>query len=146
MCSSDLEFMTRVGKEPCLCNKDVPGFIGNRLQHALWREAISIVENGIADAETVDIAIKNSFGLRLPQLSALENADMVGLDLTLNIHNYLLPYIEDSHHPSPLLEKLNAEEKIGFKTNQGFYKWTDEEKKKKTEDLNTYLIKMLYKK
>ena len=62
-----MDFMTKIGKKPCLCNKDVPGFIANRLQHALWREAISIVEHGIADAATVDVAIKNSFGLRLPR-------------------------------------------------------------------------------
>ncbi|MDD6879959.1 MAG: 3-hydroxyacyl-CoA dehydrogenase family protein [Firmicutes bacterium] len=139
-----MEFMAKIGKKPCLCNKDVPGFIANRLQHALWREAISIVEHGIADAATVDIAIKNSFGLRLPQLSAMENADMVGLDLTYNIHNYVLEYLEDSHKPSPLLTKLRDEGKLGFKTGEGFQKWTEEEKTKCSEDLNTYLIRMLY--
>jgi 3-hydroxybutyryl-CoA dehydrogenase len=139
-------FMEKIGKKPCLCNKDVPGFIANRLQHALWREAISIVENGIADAPTVDKAIKNSFGLRLPQLSAMENADMVGLDLTYNIHEYVLQYLEDSHEPSPLLVKLKNEGKLGFKSGEGFYKWTPEEIQKCNEDLNSYLIKMLYNK
>ena len=139
-----MDFMTGIGKKPCLCNKDVPGFIANRLQHALWREAISIVEHGIADAATVDTAIKNSFGLRLPQLSAMENADMVGLDLTYNIHEYVLPYIEDSHEPSPLLVKLKEEGKLGFKTGEGFQKWTNEEMDQVRDDLNTYLIRMLY--
>ena len=140
-----MEFMTKIGKKPCLCNKDVPGFIANRLQHALWREAISIVENGIADAETVDTAIKNSFGLRLPQLAPLENSDMVGTDLTYNIHDYVLAHIEDSHRPSPLLTKMKEEGKMGFKSGEGFYKWSDEDIKKCNEDLNAYLIKMLYK-
>ena len=81
--------------------KDVPGFIANRMQHALWREAISIVENGIADAATVDEAVRYSFGLRLPQLGPMENADMVGTDLTYNIHDYILRDLEDSHEPSP---------------------------------------------
>ena len=67
------------------------------MQYALWREAISIVEQGIADAKTVDDAVKYSFGLRLPQLGPMENADMVGLQLTYNIHNYILKYLEDSH-------------------------------------------------
>ena len=141
-----MEFMTKIGKKPALCNKDVPGFIANRLQHALWREAISIVENGIADAATVDMAIKNSFGLRLPQLAPLENSDMVGTDLTFNIHNYVLDYIEDSHKPSPLLTKMKEEGKMGFKSGEGFYKWTPEEIQKCNEDLNSYLIKMLYNK
>ena len=139
-----MEFMAKIGKKPCLCNRDVPGFIANRLQHALWREAISIVEHGIADAETVDLAIKNSFGLRLPQLSAMENADMVGLDLTYNIHKYVLQHIEDSHEPSPLLVKLKEEGKLGFKSGEGFRKWTEEEIHQTREDLNTYLIRMLY--
>lgn len=140
-----MDFMTKIGKKPCLCNKDVPGFIANRLQHALWREAISIVENGIADAPTVDTAIKNSFGLRLPQLAPLENSDMVGTDLTFNIHNYVLAHIEDSHEPSPLIVKMKEEGKLGFKSGEGFYKWTPEQIQKCNEDLNEYLIKMLYK-
>ena len=82
-----MDVLKRVGKEPVLCKKDVPGFIANRMQHALWREAISIVENGIADAETVDKAVKYSFGLRLPQLGPLTNSDMVGTELTWNIHS-----------------------------------------------------------
>lgn len=63
-----MEVLRSAGKKPVLCKKDVPGFIANRMQHALWREAISIVENGIADAATVDEAVRYSFGLRLPQL------------------------------------------------------------------------------
>lgn len=141
---SVMEVLASVGKKPCLCKKDVPGFIANRLQHALWREAISIVEHDIADAETVDTAIKNSFGIRLPQLSALENSDMVGTQLTWNIHEYVLPHLEDSHEPSPLLRKMLDENKMGFKTGEGFFTWTQEEIEKCNADLNAYLIKMLY--
>ena len=139
-----MEVLASVGKKPCLCKKDVPGFIANRLQHALWREAISIVEHGIADAETVDTAIKNSFGLRLPQLSALENSDMVGTQLTWNIHSYVLPHLEDSHEPSPLLKQMLDEGKLGFKSGEGFKKWTQEDIDKCNADLNAYLIRMLY--
>ena len=133
-----------VGKEPVLCKKDVPGFIANRMQHALWREAISIVENGIADAETVDKAVRYSFGLRLPQLGPLTNSDMVGTELTYNIHNYILQYLEDSHTPSPLLTQMKEEGKMGFKSGEGFMKWTPEEVEKQNADLNEYLIRMLY--
>ena len=139
-----MEVLAGVGKEPVLCKKDVPGFIANRMQHALWREAISIVENGIADAETVDKAVKYSFGLRLPQLRPLEDADMVGMDLTGSIHDYTLQYLEDSHRPSPLLEQLRAEGKQGFKTGEGFRKWTPEQIQEANSGLNSYLIKMLY--
>ena len=139
-----MEALRSVGKKPVLCKKDVPGFIANRMQHALWREAISIVEHGIADAATVDEAVKYSFGLRLPQLAPMENADMVGTDLTYNIHDYILKDLEDSHEPSPLLKQLRDEGKIGFKTGEGFQKWTPEQVAKSNADLNEYLIRMLY--
>ncbi len=139
-----MEVLRSAGKKPVLCKKDVPGFIANRMQHALWREAISIVENGIADAATVDDAVKYSFGLRLPQLAPMENADMVGTDLTYNIHDYILKDLEDSHEPSPLLTRLKEEGKIGFKTGEGFQKWTPEQAAKSNADLNEYLIRMLY--
>ena len=139
-----MEVLASVGKRPVLCKKDVPGFIANRMQHALWREAISIVENGIADAKTVDEAVRYSFGLRLPQLGPMENADMVGTDLTYNIHDYILKDLEDSHAPSPLLKELRDGGKIGFKTGEGFQKWTPEATAKSAADLNEYLIKMIY--
>jgi 3-hydroxybutyryl-CoA dehydrogenase len=115
------------GKKPAHVKKDVPGFIGNRLQHALWREAISLVENGICDAETVDAVIKASFGRRLAVLGPLENADLVGTDLTLAIHETVLPAIESRPRPSPHLRKLVAERKLGFKSGEGFRKWSAEE-------------------
>ena len=139
-----MEVLASAGKEPVLCRKDVPGFIANRMQHALWREAISIVERGIADAETVDKAVRYSFGLRLPQLGPMENADLVGTDLTYNIHESILKDLEDTHEPSPLLKRLRDEGKIGFKTGEGFQKWTPEQIQQSKDGLNDYLVKALY--
>ena len=115
------------GKKPAHVKKDVPGFIGNRLQHALWREAISLVEHGICDAETVDEVIKSAFGRRLAVLGPLENADMVGTDLTLAIHQNVLGDIDSRPGPSPYLDKLVKAGKLGFKTGEGFRKWSPEE-------------------
>src|SRR6266480_719832 len=115
------------GKQPAHVKKDVPGFIGNRLQHALWREAVSLVERGICDAETVDTVIKAAFGRRLAVLGPLENADLVGTDLTLAIHKTVLADIESRPGPSPYLEKLVADGKLGFKTGEGFRRWTHED-------------------
>src|SRR4030095_13444484 len=115
------------GKMAVHVKKDVPGFIGNRLQHALWREAIALVEHGICDAETVDTVIKAAFGRRLAVLAPLENADMVGTDLTLAIHKTVLPAIESRPGPSPYLEKLVADGKLGFKTGEGFRAWTHQD-------------------
>jgi 3-hydroxybutyryl-CoA dehydrogenase len=115
------------GKQPAHVKKDVPGFIGNRLQHALWREAVSLVEHGICDAETVDAVVKASFGRRLAVLGPIENADQVGTDLTLAIHETVLPAIDSRPGPSPYLRKLVADGKLGFKSGEGFRKWTAEQ-------------------
>ncbi|HEY7248625.1 MAG TPA: 3-hydroxyacyl-CoA dehydrogenase family protein [Xanthobacteraceae bacterium] len=115
------------GKMPVHVKKDVPGFVGNRLQHALWREAISLVERGICDAETVDTVIKASFGRRLAVLGPLENADLVGTDLTLAIHRTLLPDIDRRRAPSPYLEMLVDKGKLGFKSGEGFRQWSGDE-------------------
>jgi 3-hydroxybutyryl-CoA dehydrogenase len=123
-----MSLMRQLGKVPVHVKRDVPGFVGNRLQHALWREAISLVENGVCDAETVDLVVKNSFGRRLAVLGPLENADLIGTDLTLDIHNQVLHALEDSKVPSPYLETLVRDGNLGFKSNQGFKSWTDENK------------------
>ena len=107
------------GKKPAHVKKDVPGFIGNRLQHALWREAIALVEQGICDAETVDNVVKAAFGRRLAVLGPLENADMVGTDLTLAIHKFVLRDIDSRPGPSPYLKKLVKSGKLGFKSGEG---------------------------
>jgi 3-hydroxybutyryl-CoA dehydrogenase len=123
-----LALLQQLGKVPVHVKKDVPGFVGNRLQQALWREAISLVENGVCDAETVDLVVKNSFGLRLPVLGPLENADLVGTDLTFDIHNVVLTDLEASGQPSPYLKQLVDSGQLGFKTNKGFHSWTEEKK------------------
>jgi 3-hydroxybutyryl-CoA dehydrogenase len=112
-----------VGKQPVRVEKDIPGFVGNRLQHALWREAVSLVENGVCSAEAVDAVIRASFGRRLAVLGPLENADLVGTDLTLDIHENVLFDLESRRGPSPYLRGLVAAGKLGVKTGEGFMKW-----------------------
>jgi 3-hydroxybutyryl-CoA dehydrogenase len=135
-----IDLLRSAGKRPVRVKRDVPGFVGNRLQHALWREAISIVEQGIAEAATVDEVVKNGFGLRLPVLGPLENADMIGLDLTLQIHSYILKHLEDSHEPSPLLATKVEKGELGFKTGKGFRDWSLEEKESCQKDLQRHLM------
>ena len=125
--SSTMALLADAGKTPVRVEKDVPGFIGNRLQHALWREAISLVERGICDAEAVDTVIKASFGRRLAVLGPLENADLVGTDLTLDIHNTVLADLEARPGPSPLLQAMVAGGRLGMKSGEGFRRWSPEE-------------------
>jgi 3-hydroxybutyryl-CoA dehydrogenase len=136
------DLLQGVGKHPVRVQKDTPGFVGNRLQHALWREAISIVEHGIADAATVDECIRYGFGLRLPALGPLENADMVGTDLTLAIHDYILKYLEHSPNPSLLLKEKVKQGKLGFKSGEGFQKWSAEDAQKSRKALVEYLLEV----
>ena len=118
-----IEFLERIGKLPVRVNKDVPGFVGNRMQHALWREAIDLVATGVCDAETVDLVVRNTLGLRLGAMGPIENADYVGLDLTLAIHEQVLPSLNRDPHPSQLLEELVALGKLGAKSGEGFLQW-----------------------
>lgn len=128
------------GKMPVVVKKDVPGFLANRMQHALFREAISIVENGIADAADVDNAIKYGFGMRLGVSGPMEVIDRGGTDLTWSIHNYLFPHIESSTEPSAMLTRLKDEGKLGFKSGEGFQTWSQEQVKRSNEELTRGLI------
>lgn len=130
------------GKTPVMVEKDVPGFIGNRLQHALWREAVSLVERGICDAEAVDTVVKSCFGRRLAVLGPLENADLVGTDLTLDIHENVLFDLESRQGPSPYLEKLVEDGKLGMKSGEGFRKWTEAEAEAVRARVGTHLRKL----
>ena len=94
------------------------------MQHALFREAISIVENGIAEAGDVDDAIKYGFGMRLGVSGPMEVIDRGGLDLTYSIHKYLFPHIESSAEPSKLMVQLMDEGKLGFEERHTRY-WRD---------------------
>ncbi len=134
--------LSDIGKTPVRVEKDVPGFIGNRLQHALWREAISLVENGVCSAEAVDNVIKSSFGRRLAVLGPLENADLVGTDLTLDIHKNVLADLEASGAPSPYLERLVADGKLGMKSGEGFRSWTPETAEATRNRVTTHLRKL----
>ena len=134
------DLLKAVGKHPVKVWRDVPGFVGNRLQHALWREAFAIIDEGICDPATVDECVRYGPGLRWPILGPIENADMVGLDLTKAIHDYILPHINAAPTPSiTLLAHVSANE-LGFKTGIGFQKWSDEAIADSQQRLANYLL------
>jgi len=118
-----VELIKSIGKTPVRVNQDVPGFIGNRLLHALWREAISLVEKGIATPQDVDLVARMTFGLRMPVVGPLENMDLVGLDLIEKIHSYLLDDLADNHGPSDYLVDNVRQGRLGMKSGLGFYDW-----------------------
>lgn len=116
----------KLGKVPVRVIKDIPGFIGNRLQHAMWREAISLWEKGVASAEDIDKVVKYGFGLRMPFLGPLETADLAGLSLVYDIHQYLFPLLDASKAPSTELKKLVDQSMTGATAGKGFYEWSKE--------------------
>lgn len=138
-----MSLLARAGQEPVRVKKDIPGFIGNRLQHALKREAIALVANGVCDAETVDRVIKLGFGARLGVLGTLEQSDMVGLNLTLDIHRNIIHDLDVTPGPHPLLEALVADGHLGMKTGKGFYDWTDEKADAVRRRLRSFLAVQL---
>ena len=134
-----LKLLVSVGKTAVEVKKDVPGFIGNRLQHALWREAVSLVADGVCDAKTVDDVVKASFGARLAVLGPLENADLVGTDLTRSIHNYVLPALDRSTAASPYLDRLVETGRLGFKSGEGFRSWSPQQQAALRERVTNHL-------
>lgn len=125
--ASTVDLLASVGKTPVRVEKDVAGFIGNRLQHAMWREAINLVETGVCSAADVDTVVNTSFGRRLSVLGPMANADLVGTDLTLDIHENILADLDNRPAPSPLLRDLVEAGKLGMKSGEGFQNWTPEQ-------------------
>jgi len=118
------QFLVHCGKVPVLIKKDTPGQLGNRLQIALMREAAYIVQEGIANAEDVDLAAKTGFGLRLPVYGVLEHMDMVGLDMVLGIADYVSQDLYNQPKAPDLIRNLVAQGNLGVKTGQGFFDWS----------------------
>jgi len=112
------------GKSAIVVNRDLPGQLANRVLQAVIREAMNIVEIGLASPEDVDTAIKAGMGIRLPVWGPLEHIEAVGLDLCLKVQQSVLPEISNSTTASPFMEKLVKEGRLGYKTGSGFYDWS----------------------
>jgi 3-hydroxybutyryl-CoA dehydrogenase len=136
------QLMSAIGKEPVRVNRDIPGFLGNRLLHALNREALSLVNSGVCEAETIDKVIKLSFGRRFSVLGPMEGIDLVGLELVRNVHKILFPYLENSPEASPLLDRLIDRHNLGMLTGEGLRRWTPEQIAEAKSHLSTHLLTM----
>jgi 3-hydroxybutyryl-CoA dehydrogenase len=118
--------LRKIGKTPVIVQKEVPGFIGNRLQAALFREAMAIVRDGIATPEDVDIVVKNGFGRRLAAAGVFEIWEIAGWDLISAICDNLFPTLDASTGTPALLRNMIERGDLGTKTGKGFYEWTPE--------------------
>ncbi|MBW2123184.1 MAG: 3-hydroxyacyl-CoA dehydrogenase family protein [Deltaproteobacteria bacterium] len=114
----------RIHKVPVLVKKDVPGFLGNRLQYALMREAIALLDQGVASAEDIDTMIKAGIGFKYPVMGPLETIDMAGLDIYHRVSQYLYKSLDSSKEPPPVVESKVRNNELGLKTGKGFYDYS----------------------
>jgi 3-hydroxybutyryl-CoA dehydrogenase len=118
-----MTLLRRAGKEPVLV-KDVPGFVVGRLSTALRREAWSIVQEGIAAAETVDAIWRATLGRAYAAQGPLEISDSSGIDVLLRVHSYIEPELTPSSTPSAMVARMVDSGQVGHKSGEGFYSWT----------------------
>lgn len=119
-------WLKQLGKRPAVLNTCVPGFVANRIQHAVMRECLSLLEKGVVDAEALDDIVQYSIGIRMALNGPLLQRDLNGLDTHLNIARYLYPDLDARDKPPALLEDYIAKGWLGAKTGRGFYHWSDE--------------------
>jgi 3-hydroxybutyryl-CoA dehydrogenase len=136
-----------IGKEPVEVRKDAPGFVGNRLQFAVFREALHIVAEGIASAEDVDRAMRYGPGFRYPILGPLQTADLGGLDTFFYIASYLFDSLSDMKEPPELLRHLIEARQLGVKSKRGFYDYSngkDEDAIKRRDRMFLEMLKHIH--
>jgi 3-hydroxybutyryl-CoA dehydrogenase len=119
-----LAIVRRIGKVGVLLERDVLGFLGVRMQQAVVREAIALLQAGAASAHDIDLAVRTSFGIRFPVIGPLESADLTGLDVIEAIHGYLLADLDRSTEPQPALRERVAVGALGAKAGRGFHDWS----------------------
>ena len=113
----------RLGKRPIFVRKDIPGFVGNRMQYAVMREALHLLAEGIASAEDIDTAMTAGPGLRYGFLGPLQTADLGGMDVFLAVSRYLFPALNSKSAPPALMTELVRKGNLGAKSGEGFYSY-----------------------
>jgi 3-hydroxybutyryl-CoA dehydrogenase len=121
-----VSLVKRIGNEPVVLNKEAAGFVGNRLQYALLREALWIVQQGIAVPEEVDRVMTLSLGRRYAVTGPFATADLGGLDTFFAISNQLMPQLASDNSPLEMMERIVSAGNTGSKSGRGFLDWPDE--------------------
>lgn len=143
ICHQVMEFFKGINKKPVLIKKDIPGFIANRIQHAMAREAISLLEDGIATAEDIDTVVRWSIGVRMLFSGPLEQRDINGLDVHYHIASYLYEDLENRTIPSKLLKEKVEKGELGIKSGHGFYEWKNKDTHAYLQQKNLELLQLM---
>ena len=126
ICDAVADIMNGLGRKAIRVAKDVPGFLANRIQHALMREAFAVIDQGLASAEDVDNAVRYCFGFRYLAAGPITQKELAGLETQLEAGRTIYPSLCNSPDPSPTLARLVAENRLGPKTGRGFRDWPAE--------------------
>lgn len=137
------DLLESIGKAPVIVQKDIPGFIANRLQTAMDYEAWSLLDRGIASAEDIDRAVSASFGLRTPALGVFRKSDFAGLDIIRDIHSTMPADLDRGTDPSETLLELTDEDRLGLKSGKGVYDWTDKDPDEVAEERDHELLALV---
>ena len=117
--------MSELGKRPVQVKKDVIGFLGNRIQGALMREALWLIEEGVASPEDIDATVRLSFGFRYAAAGPITQKEHSGWDTTCAVAKIIWPDLSNADGPPPVLQRNVDQGRIGFKTKGGFFDWDD---------------------
>lgn len=137
------QLLLAIGKRPVRILKETLGFLGNRLQFALYREVLACLKEGIASAEDIDTTVKGSFGFRMPTIGPLETSDFGGLDTFLYITEYLFKDLDRSVKPPEILKEKVKQEKLGVKTGEGFFLYPPEKKEERIKERDRQFLQRL---
>jgi 3-hydroxybutyryl-CoA dehydrogenase len=135
--------MKSVGRMPVRVNRDAPGFLANRIQHALMREAYAAIEEGLGTPEDVDVAVRYGFGFRYVAAGPILQKEISGLEVNLSAARSIYPSLSNNVEPSRVLKEVVAEGRLGLKTGRGFWKWTPEQAKQERERFERTLMAAL---
>ncbi len=137
------QVLAACGKRPVVGLKDVPGQLGNRLQHALIREALYMLEEGIATAEDIETSLQAGPGLRWPVYGPFEHNDMVGIPLTRAVQASVIPSLARNVEPAALLTQMIVQGTLGVASGQGHYAWTPERAAEVRARRDAFLVERL---
>ncbi|EKS31240.1 3-hydroxyacyl-CoA dehydrogenase family protein [Afipia felis] len=138
------DIVTSVGRVPVRVAKDVPGFLANRLQHALMREAYAILDEGVATPEDIDAAVRYGFGFRYIAAGPILQKDLAGLDTNYAAGISIYPYLNNGTKPGRSIESLVEAGNFGAKSGSGFWDWTPEQAKEQREKYEQTLLQAAY--
>lgn len=142
------DFLRKMGKEPVRILKEIPGFLINRIQTAMFREVLSLLEMGVAEPAEIDRAVMGSFGLRLPILGPLKTADLGGLDIWYKGMKYLYPFFDNSREPQQVMREKVEAGSLGRKTGKGFFEYPSDtgasEEERERDRKMIRLLSLLY--